>query len=78
MHILVITPTGKTVKIDVKDDDANTDMNPEETRPLGEPKIMDKYPTTSEEAQLRLQQLDFIDKLSKFPNNEAKHSSKTS
>ncbi|TDG44560.1 hypothetical protein AWZ03_009032 [Drosophila navojoa] len=75
MHVLVITPNGKTVKVDVGDDVDPADMNLEGIVPLDE--ANDKYPTTSEKAQIH-RQLDFIDKLTELESSETKQFCKKS
>ncbi|KAH8299651.1 hypothetical protein KR044_004290 [Drosophila immigrans] len=51
MHILIITPAGKTVKIDVGDEQESKDLSNEKIIPLEESKVVDQYPSTSAQAQ---------------------------
>jgi len=51
MHILVITPAGKRVKIDVGDEADPKDVNNDKLITPEEPKLQDLYPSTSIPAQ---------------------------
>ncbi|KAH8405674.1 hypothetical protein KR215_006124 [Drosophila sulfurigaster] len=76
MHIYIITPAGKTVKVDVGDELDSKDVMNDKIIPQEESKVLDQYPSTSAQAQLQPQIQEMsnsdMEKQQKIPRESVK------